>query len=130
MTDTTESSIEPARESTDVTPAPHDRRPNRVYQAAAWVAIVAGVVFIVGAIFFTGFALGRHSGPGHGFAGPGSFRHHGGMDMPRPPMGARGDGEGPGMMGPGMMGPGGPGMRGPGAAPSTSVPAPPPPPSR
>ena len=49
-----------------VPPPPHKPRPNRVYQAAAWVAIVAGVVFIVSAIFFTGFALGRNSGDGRG----------------------------------------------------------------
>ncbi|HPY23367.1 MAG TPA: hypothetical protein PLK19_03480 [Mycobacterium sp.] len=94
-------------------------RPNRVYQAAAWVAIVAGIVFIVGAIFFTGFALGRHSGHGGGWDG---FRHQRGVMMP-PPMGP--GMMGPGMMGPGMMGPDGPGMRGPGGAPTTSPPAPP-----
>lgn len=86
---------------------------------------MAGVVFIVGAIFFSGFALGKYSGHGGGFGGPGHSRHQGGgMDMPRPPMGGRGDGPGmmgpgmmgPGMMGPGMMGPGGPGMRPPVAA--------------
>ena len=113
---------------------PHDHRPNRLYQTAAWVAIVAGVLFIVGAVFFTGLALGRHSGGGWD-----GMRHHGcGMMMPRP-MGDRDDGMGPGKMGPGMMGPGmmgpgmmgpgmmGPGMRGPGAAPSPSTPAPEPP---
>lgn len=92
---------------------------------------MAGVVFIVGAIFFSGFALGKYSGHGGGFGGPGHSRHQGGgMDMPRPPMGGRGDG--PGMMGPGMMGPGGPGMRPPVAgqtpAPTTTAaPAPAPP---
>jgi hypothetical protein len=44
---------------------------NRLYQAAAWVAIVAGTLFIIAVIFFTGFVLGRHSD------GPGRFdRHH------------------------------------------------------
>jgi hypothetical protein len=100
-------------------------RPNRVYQAAAWVGIVAGVVFIVGAIFISGFVLGRHSGHGGDRDG---FRHHVGVMMPPPPMGApdgRGPGMGPGMMGPGMMGPDGPGMRGPGGGPSASQPTPP-----
>lgn len=105
-------------------------RPNRVYQAAAWVGIVAGTVFIVGAIFSTGFMLGRHSGHGGDRDG---FRHPVGVMMPRPPMGApdgRGPGMGPGMMGPGMMGPGvmapdGSGMRGPGGGPTTSQPTPP-----
>lgn len=146
VTDSNEASTEPVRETAEAAPPPHgphhhphDHRPNRLYQAAAWVAIVAGVLFIVGAIFFTGFTLGRYSGSDGGMGGP---RHHGGgMMMPRP-MGDRDD-RGPGMMGPGMMGPGmmgpgtpgpgGPGMRGPGAAPSTSIPAPTPsapPPSR
>lgn len=96
--------------------------PNRLFQAAAWVGIVAGVVFIVGAVFFTGFGLGRHSGHGGGWDGP---RHQCGMMMPRPPMGGPGGG-GPAMMGPGMMGPGepGPGMRGPDGTPPISQPAP------
>ena len=62
MTETLE--LEPA---TPLVPTARKHRPARVYQAAAWVAIVAGVVFIVGAIFFTGFTLGRHSGGGHGW---------------------------------------------------------------
>ena len=45
-------------------------RPPRLYQAAAWAAIVAGIVFIVSAVFFTGFFLGRHGG------GFGQARHH------------------------------------------------------
>jgi len=88
-------------------PPPHKHRPNRVYQAAAWVAIVAGVVFIVGAIFFTGFALGRHSGGGHG----GHHRGYGEMSE----MGPRVAPLMPGMRPGGPMGPGrpdmGPGMR-------------------
>ena len=102
-------------------------RPYRVYQAAAWVGIVAGVVFIVGAIFMTGFVLGRHSGHGGDRDG---FRHQVGVMMPRPPMGGP-DGPGPGMMGPGMMGPGmmGPGMMGPDGpgmrGPTASQPTPP-----
>ena len=103
------------------TEAPHAHRPNRLYQAAAWVAIVAGVVFIVGAVFFTGFALGRHSG------GDGGWRHHRGDNsqferrggpppmMPFPMM------PGPGGPGAGPGGPGGPGSGGPGA---TASPAP------
>jgi hypothetical protein len=39
-----------------------------------WVGIVAGVVFIVAVVFFSGFFLGRHSGsPGYGHFGS----HHG-----------------------------------------------------
>ncbi|CAN5503667.1 hypothetical protein BH09ACT8_BH09ACT8_16140 [soil metagenome] len=83
------------------------KKPNRLYQVAAWVAIVAGSVFIVAVIFFTGFALGAHSGGGH----------HGGRD--RGEMGMMHRGDGPPMMpmrpgfifpGPGAFGPAGPGM--------------------
>jgi hypothetical protein len=40
---------------------PHEApyKTSRVFQFAAWVAIVAGIVFIVAVIFFTGFALGH-----------------------------------------------------------------------
>ena len=47
-------------------------RPSRLNQALAWVGIVAGGLFIVAAIFFSGFLLswslggpwGNHMGPG------------------------------------------------------------------
>ena len=39
-------------------------RRSRLNAVAAWVGIVAGVVFIVAVIFFSGFVLGAHSG-GH-----------------------------------------------------------------
>ncbi len=106
----------PVHTRTDVTPA----RPPRLYQAAAWVAIVAGIVFIVGAVFFTGFFMGRHGG---GF-GPGG--HHrlsqSQFHLPPPRMmplnpGPMGPGEWPGpATGPGgaLSGPGAP------AAPSTA----------
>lgn len=95
----------------------HHDRPNRLYQTAAWVAIVAGILFIVGAVFLTGFTLGRHSGNG-------GWGHHARIDRMGPPMG-------PGVMGPGMMGPGmaGPGMMGPGDSPRRPTPSPPPAPS-
>jgi hypothetical protein len=90
---------------------PRDR-PNRLYQTAAWVAIIAGILFIVGAVFLTGFMLGRHSGTG-------GWGHHARIDRMGPPMG-------PGMMGPGMMGPGmmGPGMMAPGDSPRRPAPSP------
>ena len=80
-----------------------ERRSNRLNQAAAWVAIVAGVVFIVGAVFFTGFTLGRHSGHGGGGG------HHGKYAMLH-------DRGGPPMM---PMGPGMPPPPGASQAPST-----------
>ena len=124
MTETLEQ--EPA--TTPVPPPPtHKHRPPRVYQAAAWVAIVAGVVFIVTAIFFSGFALGRHSGGGFG-------GHHRGHDE----MGSRSAPLMPGMrpggpmgqsrpdMGPGMR-PDAPGSMGPNMRPENPPPAPAPP---
>jgi hypothetical protein len=36
-------------------------RPNRLGQTAAWVGIVAGVVFVVAVIFFSGVLLARSS---------------------------------------------------------------------
>ncbi|MCB0933180.1 MAG: hypothetical protein KDB71_14945 [Mycobacterium sp.] len=90
-------------ETVEITPESPDtetlveRRPNRLNQAVAWVAIVAGVVFIVGSIFFTGFFLGRHGGHAGGPAG-GQARHHERAEMVRPM------GPPPGM--PRMMGPG------------------------
>lgn len=46
-------------------------RPNRLNQALAWVGIAAGGLFIVAAIFFSGFFLswGLNS-PGHHHLGP------------------------------------------------------------
>lgn len=102
MTETTESLDQPSIVP-DLRDTVVDRRPGRLNQVAAWVGIVAGIVFIVGSVFFTGFVLGKHSGHG------GGWQHHRGGGQ----MELRG---GPGMMGPGMMGPGmmGPGMMGPG----------------
>ena len=47
-------------------------RRSRLSAVAAWVGIVAGVVFIVAVIFFSGFILGAHAGGHRG--------HHGGGD--------------------------------------------------
>ncbi|MCP9271131.1 hypothetical protein NM203_02895 [Mycolicibacterium sp. CAU 1645] len=82
---------------------PHDDRRNGAGSVAAWVGIVAGVVFIVAVVFFSGFFIGRSSS--------GSFRvgyHQPGMMM------------GPSQMGPGQMGPGG--MTGPDQWPTTTAP--------
>jgi hypothetical protein len=91
---------------------------------AAWVGIVAGVVFIVAVIFFSGFFLGAHSG-GHRGWGHGdrdfSIIHKG--PPPMFPMGPRGDFErpGPGFQPP--FGPGGPNFQGPSQpSPTTTVP--------
>lgn len=92
-------------------------RPNRLFQVAAWVAIVAGILFIVGTVFFAGFFMGRHSGHGHG-----GWHHRGGGGHSEFRM--MSPGMGPGQMGPGQMGPGrqpGP-MPGATESPASSVP--------
>ena len=65
MTETPESRAEP----TTVTGQPRydDRydRPSRLGQVLAWVGIIAGVLFIVAVIFFSGFFAGRWSGGYH-----------------------------------------------------------------
>jgi hypothetical protein len=84
-------------------------RANRLSLILAWVGIVAGVVFIVAVVFFSGFFIGRSSS--------GNFR--GGYGMTGPSQ------TGPyGHMWPGMMGPGGmfgPGGQWPGQQPPTTT---------
>jgi len=116
-------------EHTAGTPVSVERQPNRLNQAAAWVGIVAGTLFVVAVIFFSGFFLGRHSCGGHfgGHGGPGMM-----MDRPWGPGPMHGgpggpgdrddrDDRGPGMM-PGMMRPGGPGDGGSNAPTSPGTP--------
>src|SRR6476660_879122 len=99
MTESRESRTEPTTVTGDrrayETP-PYDDRPNRLNSILVWVAIVAGVVFIVAVIFFSGFFIGKSSF--------GNFRggyHQPGMMSPSQ--------SGPyGQMWPGMMGPYGP----------------------
>jgi hypothetical protein len=46
-------------------------RPSRLNQAVAWVGVVAGSLFIVAAIFFSGFFLSWSlNAPGHDHQGP------------------------------------------------------------
>ena len=121
MSETTASSEPPTGPVKTVAPPPPEpRRPSRLNVVAAWVGIVAGVVFIVAVVFGTGFMLGVHAGGG------GSARHHeyslqrvgppGMFPMHRmPPFGGPG---GPG--GPGLQAPEAPGTPG---APTTTAPA-------
>jgi hypothetical protein len=136
---------------TDVSPPTDDPgqpktsrpRPSRLNQALAWVGIVAGGVFIVAAIFFSGFFLSRSfGGPWDEHMGPdpmaccsqmkpgeqtkpGAMMGPGGEMAPRGQMGPGGqmtpaNQMPPGDMMPGrMMGPGG--MMGP--VPTTAVPS-------
>jgi hypothetical protein len=105
------------------------QRRSRLTAVAAWVGIVAGVVFIVAVIFFSGFILGSHSG-GHGGRGHGARDRdfaiiHKGGPPPMFPMAPRGDFErpGPGFQPP--FGPGGPNFQSPQqpSAPSTTAPS-------
>jgi hypothetical protein len=108
----------------------------RLYQAAAWVVIVAGTVFVLAVVFFAGAELTGH--------GP-QYRHHHGMFAPESPNGPDGPpppyvifpggpfppGSGPGgpwgPWGPGMGpgGPGGPGGHGRHGGPDQPPPPPP-----
>lgn len=65
------------------------RRTPRVFLGAAWVAIVAGIVFIVAVIFFTGYTLGKHSGH-HGGFHHGHHKQHAMMWQHRAPQGGPG----------------------------------------
>ena len=90
-------------------------RRSRLPAVAAWVGIVAGVVFIVAVVFFSGFVLGAHSGGHRGHHGGGDREFgvmHRGGPPPMFPMGPMGPGPQGGFERPGPgAGPGGPGCR-------------------
>lgn len=111
MSDTQETSINGVQ-SADV------HRDNRLYRVLAWVGIVAGIVFIVGAVFFSGFFAGKASG-GYGW-------HRGHQSGQMQPNGQAGGCPMMQMMQPGGMGPGGmPGTGGAkGTGPSSATPMP------
>lgn len=116
MASSTESeSTPPAVEQPAIEPS-SGRRPSRLNQALAWVGIIAGGVFIVAAIFFSGFFLswgigGQHTAPGKmdccSQMKAGDHMAQGGMTGPSGPKAPTGQMM-PGMtMDPGkMMGPG------------------------
>jgi hypothetical protein len=90
-------------------PVEREPRRSRLTAVAAWVGIVAGVVFIVAVIFFSGFILGAHGGGHrgghHGGGDRGFAMEHRGGPPPMFPMG-------PGFERGGPFGPGGPGGQG------------------
>ena len=93
MTQTPESSAEPTTVTGQSGNDDRNGAPSRLGQVTAWVVIVAGVVFVVAVIFFSGLFLGWSSGAHYGWH-RGYYGGHGGCPM----MGEPGE----------MMGPGGP----------------------
>jgi hypothetical protein len=130
MTQPPEPPIQPPVVPPEAAVHPLTGRHARLYQAAAWVVIVAGTVFVLAVVFFAGAELSGH-GPQYG-------RHHHGVlapegpgapDGPPPyvvfPGGPFPPGSGPwGPWGPGM-GPGGPGGHGGHGGPDEPPPPPP-----
>jgi hypothetical protein len=125
MSEPTSSSDEPTTSPVATATAPsqpiyveREPRRSRLNAVAAWVGIVAGVVFIVAVIFFSGFILGAHAGGHHGYRGGGDrgfAEFHRGGPPPMFPMGP------PRFERP--FGPGGPGEPGFPQPPSTSAPS-------
>ncbi|WP_409347544.1 hypothetical protein [Mycobacterium montefiorense] len=106
------------RSSTATAPAePVVHRPARVFQAAAWVAIAAGTVFVIAVIFFTGFLLGRSTG--HHHHGHHHHKHHAMVHPHR--FGGPGGPGGPGW--PGANQPGAPASVAPGAPGPSQIPS-------
>src|SRR5215217_2892966 len=117
----TPTSSEPATGPVATAPSPtyveREPRRNRLTATAAWVGIVAGVVFIVAVIFFSGFILGAHSGGhhrgGHGDGDRGFAIFHRDGPPPMFPMGPRGEFQRPGQDFEPPFGPGGPNFQSP-----------------
>jgi hypothetical protein len=115
MSETSENPTVRTSTATAPAPPPSEAAPHKtpkVFQFAAWVAIVAGIVFIVAVIFFTGFALGRHAH--HGFHHA-HHKHHAMMMHPHRYGGPDG--------GPGATAPGGPASVTPGAPGPSQIPS-------
>jgi hypothetical protein len=74
---TTTTDVSPPADDSGVSteqPRKSQHRPSRLNQALAWVGIVAGGLFIVAAIFFSGFFLSSGlGGPHHGHMGSGTM---------------------------------------------------------
>jgi uncharacterized membrane protein YgcG len=108
MSETPETATRP----TTVATAPAaPAKPYWLYRFAAWVVIVAGILFIVTTIFFAGFRIAGHGRYGH-------HCHHHAMVQPGVHRGP-GGGPGSGFRG----GPGGPGGAGPSQPPQSVAPS-------
>lgn len=114
----------PSAATTSPPPSPQQEKPPRLYRAAAWVVIVAGIVFTVAVIFFSGaLVLGQGKCPYHRYYHHGMFRPVGPV-APGPGMGwvfGFPGGPPPPGMGPGFPGgPGGPAVGPTGPGPTTA----------
>jgi hypothetical protein len=107
----------PTRPTTVATnPAVEPAKPYWLYRFAAWVVIVAGILFIVTTIFFAGFKIAGH----HGHHG---CHHHWGQHHAMGPGGMHhGHGQGAGFHG-GPGGPGGSASLGPSQLPQSIAPS-------
>ena len=117
MTDSAEGTTDTIVAPTPATEVAH--RNTRLYQVLAWVGIVAGILFIVAAVFFSGFFAGRttdgyrwHRGTRNGQMQPGGPMGGGCPMMQMQPGGMGQGGMGQGGMGQGGMGQGGMGQGG------------------
>jgi hypothetical protein len=114
MSETPESPTRPTAVAAN--PATEVVKPYWLYRFAAWVVIVAGIVFIITTVFFAGFRIAGHHGhhgchhhwKGHHAMGPGGMH--------------RGPGQGPGAQG-GPGGPAAPASPGPSQPPSSVAPS-------
>ena len=68
MTESPESATERTTVTGEARAVEHEQyaRVSRLSQALAWVGIIAGVVFVVAVVFFSGFFLGWSSGGHYG----------------------------------------------------------------
>jgi hypothetical protein len=86
MTQTPESRAEPTTVSGQSGNDDRNSTPSRLGQVTAWVVIVAGVVFVVAVVFFSGLFLGWSSGAQYGW----HRGYYGGRDGTCPMMGPGG----------------------------------------
>ena len=103
-------------------PAEVVHRTPRVFAFAAWVAAIAGIVFILAVVFFSGFILG-HGGGHHGGH---HHKHHAMMMHPHRfggPGGPGGPGGGPAAVQGGGPASATPGVPGPSQIPSSVAPS-------